>query len=109
MDFGGNQDKPNAEVNKELDLDGSKNNLILGLPTLDETPELSSRVSPLPLVKSLSTSAKKKLYYVMVPTEEARPKKKINDNIGEQNVVIKKRIKKQLQAYAGFLANITKD
>jgi hypothetical protein len=30
----------------------------------------------------------------MVPTEEAKLKKKINGNIGEQNVVTGKRIKK---------------
>ena len=45
----------------------------------------------------------------MVPTEEAEPKKKINGDVGEQNIVIEKRIKKQSQAYAGFLANITND
>ena len=42
----------------------------------------------------------------MVFTKEAKLKKKINNNIGEQNIVIKKRIKKQLNAYIGFLANI---
>ena len=45
----------------------------------------------------------------MVPAEEAKLKKKIDGNIGEQNIVIGKRIKKQLKAYIGFLANITKD
>ena len=45
----------------------------------------------------------------MVLTEEAKPKKKIDGNIGEQNVVIKKRIKKRLQAYTGFLVDIIKD
>ena len=30
----------------------------------------------------------------MVPTEEAKPKKKIDGNIGEQNIVTKKKIKK---------------
>ena len=30
----------------------------------------------------------------MVPTKEAKLKKKINGNIGEQNIVIGKRIKK---------------
>ena len=43
----------------------------------------------------------------MVSTEEAKPKKKINGNIGEQNIVTGKRIKKRLQAYTGFLADIT--
>ena len=45
----------------------------------------------------------------MVFTKKAKPKKKIDGNIEEQNVVTGKRIKKQLQAYAGFLANIIKD
>ena len=45
----------------------------------------------------------------MVPVEEAKLKKKIDGNVGEQNVVIGKRIKKRSQAYAGFLADITKD
>ena len=57
----------------------------------------------------LSTLANKKPYYKMVPTKEAELKKKINSNIKEQNIVIKKRIKKWLQAYIGFLANITKN
>ena len=41
----------------------------------------------------------------MVPAEEVEPKKKIQRNVGEQNVVTGKRIKKRSQAYAGFLAN----
>ena len=45
----------------------------------------------------------------MVPAKEAKPKKKINSNIKEQNMVIGKRIKKQLKAYTGFLADITKN
>ena len=45
----------------------------------------------------------------MVPTKEAKLKKKINSNIKKQNIVTEKRIKKQLQAYIGFLANITKN
>jgi hypothetical protein len=32
----------------------------------------------------------------MVPTKEAKLKKKINSDVGEQNIVIGKRIKKQL-------------
>ena len=47
-------------------------------------------------VKLLSTLVKKKLYYKMVFTKEAKPKKKINSDIREQNIVIGKRIKKQL-------------
>ena len=45
----------------------------------------------------------------MVPTKEAEPKKNINGDIGEQNVVLGKRIKKWLKAYAGFIANVIKD
>ena len=45
----------------------------------------------------------------MVSNKEAEPKKKIVGDIGEQNVVTGKRIKKQLKAYTGFLANIIKD
>ena len=49
---------------------------------------------PLPPIKLLSTLAKKKPHYMIVPTEEARLKKKINGNIEEQNIVIGKRVKK---------------
>ena len=42
----------------------------------------------------LNTLVKKKLYYKMVPTKKAKPKKKIDGDIGEQNIVIGKRIKK---------------
>ena len=59
------------------------------------------------LTELLSTLAKKKPYYIIVFIKETKLKKKINGDIREQNMVIKKRIKKQLQAYAGFLANIT--
>jgi hypothetical protein len=37
----------------------------------------------------------------MVPTDEAEPKK-INGDVGEQNVVKGKRLKGRLKAYAGF-------
>ena len=77
-------------------MNGSKDDLAPGLPTPDKTPELSSRVSPSPPIEILSTSVKKKPHYEMVPTKEAEPKKKINGNIKEQNIVIKKRIKKRL-------------
>ena len=43
----------------------------------------------------------------MVPAKEAKPKKKINSNVGEQNMVTGKRIKKWLKAYIGFLADVT--
>jgi len=100
-------------------LESSKDDLALGLFTLDKTPELNYR-APLslpidigkslsPPVESLNTLVKKKLYYIIVPAEEAKLKKKINSNIGEQNMVIGKIIKKQLKAYIGFLANIIKD
>ena len=39
--------------------------------------------SLLPPVESLNTLVKKKLYYIMVPAEEAKLKKKINGDIGE--------------------------
>ena len=42
----------------------------------------------------------------MVLIKETKLKKKINGNIGEQNVIKKKSIKKNLKAYVGFLANI---
>ena len=45
----------------------------------------------------------------MVPTKEAGPKKKIDGDVGEQNIVTGKRIKKWLKAYVGFLANVIKD
>ena len=61
----------------------SKDDSTLGLPTLDETPEPNS-LKPLP---SLKTSVKKKPYYVIVPADEDKLKKKIIGNIGERNVV----------------------
>ena len=63
----------------------------------------------LPPIESLNTLVKKKPYYIIIFTKEAELKKKINGNIGEQNIVIGKRIKKRLKAYIGFLANITKN
>ena len=59
----------------------------LSLPT-----DLGESLSP--PVESLSTLVKKKPYYIIVPAKEAELKKKINSNIGEQNIVIGKRIKK---------------
>ena len=41
----------------------------------------------------------------MVSIKKTKLKKKINSNMGEQNVVIGKRIKKWLKVYVGFLAN----
>ena len=93
MDFSRNQDKPNAKVSKELNLDSFKNDSVLGLLTLDKTPKLNFRESLSPPIESLSTLAKK-LHYIMVPAKEAKPKKKINSNIEEQNMVTEKRIKK---------------
>ena len=51
-------------------------------------------MSPSPPVELLSTLIKKKPHYKMVFIKEAELKKKIDGNIGEQNVVIRKRIKK---------------
>jgi len=42
MNSGGNQDKPNAKVSKEPDLD--KDNSAIGLSTPDETPKPSLKV-----------------------------------------------------------------
>ena len=78
----------------------------LGEPPLPPTNLKKSLLLP---IKSLSTLAKKKPYYIIVPTKEAKLKKKINSNVGEQNTVIGKKIKIQLKAYIGFLTNITKD
>ena len=75
-------------------MNGFKDNLALGLLTLDKILELSFRVSLSPPIELLSTLVKKKLHYEMVFTEEAKPKKKIDGDIGEQNIVIRKRIKK---------------
>ena len=90
VDSSRNQEEPDIDVNKK------QNNSTPGLLTLDKIPELSFRESLLPPIKSLSTLVKKKPYYKMVSTKEAKPKKKINSNIGEQNIVTGKRIKKQL-------------
>ena len=108
-------------------MESFKDNLALGLLTPDKTLEPNYRAppslptdigesplppidpgeSPSPPVESLNTSVKKKLYYIIVHAKEAKLKKKINSDIGEQNMVIGKRIKKQLKAYTGFLANVT--
>ena len=48
--------------------------------------------SLLPLTKPLNTLAKKP-NYIIVFTKEIKLKKKINSNIGEQNIVKGKRIK----------------
>ena len=45
-------------------------------------------------IKSLNTLVNKKLNYIMVSDEEAEPKKKIIGDVGEQNIVTGKRIKK---------------
>ena len=104
VDSGGNQEEPNIESSEQQD-SSSKDDSTPGLPTPDETPEPDSLEPPPP---SLSTSAKKP-HYVMVPTDEAEPKKKIDGDVGEQNVVKGKRLKGRLKAYAGFLAEVTRD
>ena len=104
VDSGGNQEEPNIESSEQQDL-SSKDDSTPGLPTPDETPEPDSLEPPPP---SLSTSAKKP-HYVMVPTDEAEPKKKIDGDVGEQNVVKGKRLKGRSKAYAGFLAEVTRD
>jgi hypothetical protein len=60
------------------------------------SPPSNLKESLLLPAESSSTLVKKKLYYKIVPTKEAELKKKINSNIGEQNIVTGKRIKKQL-------------
>ena len=119
MDSNGNQEEPEIKSSKELDLNSFKDDLAAGLSTLDKTPELNYKAplllptdledSLLPPIESSNTSANKKSNYIMVSNKEAEPKKKIVSNIGEQNIITRKRIKKQLKAYAGFLANITKE
>jgi len=47
---------------------------------------------PEPLPPSLKTLVKKP-HYIMVPTNKSKPEKKINGNIGEQNIVKEKRLK----------------
>ena len=42
---------------------------------------------------SYSTLIKKKPYYIIVFIKETKSKKKINSNIGQQNIVIKKELK----------------
>jgi hypothetical protein len=105
VDSNRNQEEPNIKSSKQQD-SSSKDNLTPGLPTLDKTPK-PDLLEPPPL--SSNTSAKKKLYYIIVPTNKAEPKKNIVGDIGEQNMVKGKRLKGQLKAYAGFLANITED
>ena len=85
-------------------MDSSKDDSVTALPTPDETPEPSLgeplllptnlEVSPSPPAESLKTSANKKLHYVIVFAKEAEPKKKIDSNIREQNIITGKRIKK---------------
>ena len=86
IDSSGNQKGPNINVNKD--------NLALGLPTLNKIPKPTSRASPLLFIKLSSTLVKKKPHYKMVFAKKAELKKKINSNIKKQNVIIGKRIKK---------------
>ena len=74
-------------------MESFKDDLALGLFTLDKTLEPNHRVPPLPPTdlresllppaKFLNTSVKKKPYYVMVPAKETVLKKKINGDIRE--------------------------
>ena len=100
-------------------MNSSKDDLAVGLPTLDKTLEPNHEAPPslpidlkeslLPPAESLNTLVNKKSNYVMVFNKEAKLKKKIVGDIGEQNVVTGKRIKKQLKAYIGFLVDVIKD
>jgi len=102
VESGGNEEEPNIKSSKQQDL-SSKDDLALGLSTLDKILE-PNLPEPPPL--SLNTSAKKP-HYVLVPTNKAKLKKKINGDIGEQNVVKGKRLKGQLKIYVGFLTDVT--
>ena len=102
MESSGNKEEPNIKSSKQQDL-SSKDNLALGLPTLNKTPEPNSLK---PLLPSLNTLVKKP-HYILVPTNKAKLKKKINGDIGEQNIVKEKRLKGRLKIYVGFLANVT--
>ena len=95
VDTNGRRHIKSSRNQKGPDIDISKNNSAPGLFTLDKTLEPTFRPSLLPPAKSLSTLVKKKLYYKIVLTEETEPKKKIDGDIGEQNVVTGKRIKKR--------------
>ena len=56
MDFSKNQEKPNIEVSEELDLNSFKDNLAIGLSTLNKTLKLNYRVPlllPIDLEESL--------------------------------------------------------
>ena len=118
VDSSGHQEGLNIKGSKGLDLNGFKDNLAIGLFTPDKILKPNYRApllllidleeSLLPPIESLSNSTKK-LYYVIVLTEEAELKKNINGDIGEQNVVLGKRIKKRLKAYIGFIADVIKD
>ena len=118
MDSGGNQDEYSLESSEQPDLESSKDDLAPGLLTLDKTLEPHYRAPPLlpidlkksllPPIKSLNTLVKKS-NYIIVSNKEAEPKKKIIGDIGEQNIITGKRIKKQLKAYIGFLANVIKN
>ena len=105
VESGGNQEEPDIESSERPDSHLSKDDSTPGLPTPDKTPEPNSPEPPL----SSNTSAKKKPHYVMVPTDEAEPKKKIGGDVGEQNVVKGKRLKGRSKAYAGFLADVTRE
>ena len=93
MDSSRNWEEPKIESSEELNLNSFKNNLAVGLPTLNKTLELNHKVpllQPIDLkeslllpAKSLNTLVNKKLNYVMVSDEEVELKKKIFGNIGE--------------------------
>jgi hypothetical protein len=57
------------------------------------TSYASETTDYLTLLPSLNTLVKKKPHYIIVPTKEAKLKKNIIGNIGEQNIVKGKRIK----------------
>jgi len=88
VDSSGNQEEPNTKSSKQQNL-SFKDNLALGLPTLDKTPEPNSLEPLLPFLKTLA----KKPHYIIVPTNKSKLEKKINGDIGKQNMVKGKRLK----------------
>ena len=75
MDSSENQNQATNQSDDAGVKDAFKNNPLAGLPTPDETPRAGLGEPPSLPTKSLNTSATKP-HYVMVPVEEAEPKKK---------------------------------
>ena len=86
MDSSKNQEELDIKSSEEPDLNSFKDDLAIGLPTLDKTLEPNYKVPPLlpidleesllPPTESLNTLVNKKLNYIMVFNKEAKLKKK---------------------------------